>query len=124
MKKKKTKIEKLENELKSTKDTEVTKMLNNYVIENFKKNNINDGDKDYEEQMKIFNNKTSQMSKDEKISLVLNNLRKDLEDKNILIEKLIEENNILKNIKKNNNYSNEETHKKRNIKNNINIKSK
>ena len=121
---KKTKIEKLENELKSTKDTEVTKMLNNYVIENFKKNNINDGDKDYEEQMKIFNNKTSQMSKDEKISLVLNNLRKELEDKNILIEKLIEENNILKNIKKNNNYSNEETHKEMNTNNHINIKSK
>ena len=121
---KKTKIEKLENELKSTKDTEVTKMLNNYVIENFKKNNINDGDKDYEEQMKIFNNKTSQMSKDEKISLVLNNLRKELEDKNIQIEKLIEENNILKNIKKNNNYSNEETHKEMNTNNHINIKSK
>ena len=121
---KKTKIEKLENELKSTKDTEVTKMLNNYVIENFKKNNINDGDKDYEEQMKIFNNKTSQMSKDEKISLVLNNLRKELEDKNILIEKLTEENNILKNIKKNNNYSNEETHKEMNTNNHINIKSK
>ena len=64
------------------------------------------------------------MSKDEKISLVLNNLRKELEDKNILIEKLKEENNILKNIKKNNNYSNEETHKEMNTNNHINIKSK
>ena len=122
---KKTKIEKLEQELKSTKDTEATKMLNNLVIENFKKNNINDGDKDYEEQMKIFNNKTSHMSKDEKNSLVLNNLHKELEDKNILIEKLMEENNILKNIKaNNNNYSNEETNKEMNMNNHINIKSK
>ena len=87
---KKTKIDKLENEL---------------ILENFKKINniVNDKNKDYLEQMKIFNNETSQMPKNDKIYLMLNGLNKELEDKNNLIEKLMEENNTLKNIKNNNN---------------------
>ena len=99
---KKSKIEQLENEIKTTKNTDVTKILNKYVLENYKKNNnqVLEENNDIEEQFKMMNlNKNSNSIKDDKNTILIENLQEEINDKDKQIEKLIEENN---NLKKNN----------------------
>lgn len=106
---KKSKIEQLENEIKTTKNTDVTKILNKYVLENYKKNNnqVLEENNDIEEQFKMMNlNKNPNSIKDDKNTILIENLQEEINDKDKQIEKLIEENNNLK--KKNSNHQNED----------------
>jgi len=106
---KKLKIEQLENEIKSIKNTEVTKMLNKYVLENYKNNNnqaLNE-DNNLEEQIKLMMNEPPKIIKDEKTSTIDDNIKEENNDNPIQIEKLAKENNI-PNINNINNYTEED----------------
>ena len=106
---KKIKIEQLENEIKSTKNTEVTKMLNKYLLENYKNNNnqaLNENNS-LEEQIKMMINEPPKIIKDEKTSSIDDNIKEENNDNPIPIEKISKDNNI-QNQNNINNYTEED----------------
>ena len=99
---KKIKIEELENEIKSIKNTEVTKMLNKYVLDNY--NNAknmeenNNNDIGMEEQIKLMQMDSSIMAKEDNFAKIIDKLKEEINEKNKKIEELTEENTNLKNM--------------------------
>ena len=123
---KKIKIEELENEIKSIKNTEVTKMLNKYVLDNY--NNAknmeenNNNDIGMEEQIKLMQMDSSIMAKEENFAKIIDKLKEEINEKNKKIEELTEENTNLKNM--NNKTEEEENKLNINIDTNTNKKEK
>jgi hypothetical protein len=86
---KKLQIEQLENEINNI------KIINNQIIQENNK---------LKEKIQILDNDAGHLAQEDRLSITLDNLREELKDKNLQIEKLIKENKNLKNnIKKNNN---------------------
>ena len=101
IKDKKLKIEQLEKQLTSIKNTEVTKMLNKYVLDHFQNNKnqeMEENNEIKEQQIKLMKNDSSIMDKEENMNIsTINKLKEEINEKDKQIELLLEENNNLKN---------------------------